>query len=422
MKFPFKKIEAPICIALVIALGFGGFMGVKNMCIKQRTIDVAQSIETVNDEVSQSKTADSKGGPKIKAKAAVLIDSATGKVIYALNADKELPPASVTKVMTMLLAMEAVDSGKITLDDEVTISDNAASMGGSQMYMEPGETHTVAQLLEGVAMVSANDGCVALAEYIAGSTDIFVEKMNKKAQELGMKNTNFVNTNGLPVREHYTSAYDIALMSKELIKHKEIRKWCTKWQDTIKVGLPGKETEFGLTNTNKMIKTYNGANGIKTGFTQEAGYCLSASATRGNTTLIAVVLGAKTSKERNAQVAKLLDYGFSAYETAQIFPEGETVKKVSVERGEPEQLKAVTGEAATAFIKKGDKEKVTHKIVIDKDISLPLKKGDAVGRVDIYYDGQKTGSVRLVSDRDVDKAGFITYYARSIRSLFEEKQ
>lgn len=422
MKFPFKKIEAPICIALVIALGFGGFMGVKNMCIKQRSIDVAQSIETVNYEISQSGIADTKSGPKIKVKAAVLIDSATGKVIYAQNADKKLPPASVTKVMTMLLAMEAVDSGKITLEDEVTISDNAASMGGSQMYMEPGETHTVAQLLEGVAMVSANDGCVALAEYIAGSTDIFVEKMNKKAQELGMKNTNFVNTNGLPVKEHYTSAYDIALMSKELIKHKEIRKWCTKWQDTIKVGLPGKETEFGLTNTNKMIKTYNGANGIKTGFTQEAGYCLSASATRGNTTLIAVVLGAKTSKERNAQVAKLLDYGFSAYETAQIFPEGETVKKVSVERGEPEQLKAVTGEAAAAFIKKGDKEKVTHKIVIDKDISLPLKKGDAVGRVDIYYDGQKTGSVRLVSDRDVDKAGFITYYARSIRSLFEEKQ
>ena len=422
MKFPFKKIEAPVCIALVIALGFGGFMGVKNMCIKQRTVDVAQSVETVNDEISQTKAADTKGGPKIKAKAAVLIDSATGKVIYAQNADKKLPPASVTKVMTMLLAMEAVDGGKITLEDEVTISDNAASMGGSQMYMEPGETHTVAQLLEGVAMVSANDGCVALAEYIAGSTDIFVEKMNKKAQELGMKNTNFVNTNGLPVKEHYTSAYDIALMSKELIKHKEIRKWCTKWQDTIKVGLPGKETEFGLTNTNKMIKTYNGANGIKTGFTQEAGYCLSASATRGNTTLIAVVLGAKTSKERNAQVAKLLDYGFSAYETAQIFPEGETVKKVSVERGEPEQLKAVTGEAAAAFIKKGDKEKVTHKIVIDKDISLPLKKGDAVGRVDIYYDGQKTGSVRLVSDRDVDKAGFITYYLRSIRSLFGEKK
>lgn len=422
MKFPFKKIEAPICIALVIALGFGGFMGVKNMCIKQRSIDVAQSIETVNDEISQSGIADTKSGPKIKVKAAVLIDSATGKVIYAQNADKKLPPASVTKVMTMLLAMEAVDGGKITLEDEVTISDNAASMGGSQMYMEPGETHTVAQLLEGVAMVSANDGCVALAEYIAGSTDIFVEKMNKKAQELGMKNTNFVNTNGLPVKEHYTSAYDIALMSKELIKHKEIRKWCTKWQDTIKVGLPGKETEFGLTNTNKMIKTYNGANGIKTGFTQEAGYCLSASATRGNTTLIAVVLGAKTSKERNAQVAKLLDYGFSAYETAQIFPEGETVKKVSVERGEPEQLKAVTGEAVAAFIKKGDKEKVTHKIVIDKDISLPLKKGDTVGRVDIYYDGQKTGSVSLVSDRDVDKAGFITYYARSIRSLFEEKQ
>ncbi len=422
MKFPFKKIEAPVCIALVIALGFGGFMGVKNMCIKQRTVDVAQSIETVNDEVSQSKTADADGGPEIKAKAAVVMDAATGKVIYALNADKKLPPASVTKIMTMLLAMEAVDSGKITLDDEVVISDNAASMGGSQMYMEPGETHTVEQLLEGIAMVSANDGCVALAEYIAGSTDIFVEKMNKKAQELGMENTSFINTNGLPVKEHYTSAYDIAIMSKELLKHEKIKKWCTKWQDTIKVGLPGRETEFGLTNTNRLIKTYSGANGIKTGFTQEAGYCLSASATRGKTTLIAVVLGAATSKERNAQVAKLLDYGFSSYETVEIFPEGEEVKKISADGGEPEQFEAVTAEAAAAFVKKGDKDKVTWKTVTDKNIKLTLKKGDAVGRVDIYYDGKKTGSCVLVSDRDVNKAGFITYYVRNITSLFGETQ
>lgn len=421
MKFPFKKIEAPLCIAMVIALGFGGFMGVKQMCINQRSIDVAGSIETINDEAAQSPAADSTSGPKIKAKAAVLIDSQTGKVIYAANADKKLPPASVTKVMTMLLAMEAVDSGKISLEDKVTISDNAASMGGSQMYMEPGETHTVAQLLEGVAMVSANDGCVALAEYIAGSTDVFVEKMNKKAQVLGMKNTNFVNTNGLPVKEHYTSAYDIALMSRELIKHEQIKKWCTKWQDTIKVGLPGKETEFGLTNTNKLIKTYNGANGIKTGFTQEAGYCLSASATRDKTTLIAVVLGAKTSKERNAQVAQLLDYGFSAYETAEIFPKGKTIKKVAIDRGEPESINAVTGEAAAAFVKKGDQDKVKHKTVISEDIKLPLKKGDTVGTIEIYYDGQKAGSCRLVSDRDVNKAGFITYYMRSIRSLFGNK-
>ena len=421
MKFPFKKIEAPLCIALVIALGFGGFMGVKQMCISQRSIDVAGSIETINDEAVQSPAADSTNGPKIKAKAAVLIDSQTGKVIYAANADKKLPPASVTKVMTMLLAMEAVDSGKISLEDKVTISDNAASMGGSQMYMEPGETHTVAQLLEGVAMVSANDGCVALAEYIAGSTDVFVEKMNKKAQALGMKNTNFVNTNGLPVKEHYTSAYDIALMSRELIKHEQIKKWCTKWQDTIKVGLPGKETEFGLTNTNKLIKTYNGANGIKTGFTQEAGYCLSASATRDKTTLIAVVLGAKTSKERNAQVAQLLDYGFSAYETAEIFPKGKAVKKIAIDRGEPESINAVTGEAAAAFVKKGDCDKVKHKTVISEDIKLPLKKGDTVGTIEIYYDGQKAGSCRLVSDRDVNKAGFITYYMRSIRSLFGSK-
>lgn len=421
MKFPFKKIEAPICITLVIALGLGGFMGVRNMCIEQRVVNVSQSIETVNDEITDTgmdSDGNSAAGPDIDAKAAVLIDAVTGHVIYAVNANKKLPPASVTKIMTMLLAMEAVESGKITLEDKVTVSENAASMGGSQMYMEPGEIHTVSQLIEGIAMVSANDGCVALAEYIAGSTDIFVEKMNQKAQQLGMKNTNFVNTNGLPAKNHYTSAYDIALMSMALIKHEEIKQWCTKWQDTIKVGLPGKETDFGLTNTNKLIKTYNGANGIKTGFTQDAGYCLSASATRGQTTLIAVVLGAETSKKRNAQVTSLLDYGFSSYETAAVFSKGKSVKKVSIDKGEPQIINAVTAETAAAFIKKGDKNKIEHKVIIDKDIELPLKKGDKIGVLELYYNGHKAGNCNLVSDRDVKKAGFINYYLRSIKSLF----
>ena len=406
MKFPFKKIEAPICIALVIALGFGGFMGVKNMCIKQRTIDVAQSIETVNDEVSQSKTADSKGGPKIKAKAAVLIDSATGKVIYALNADKELPPASVTKVMTMLLAMEAVDSGKITLDDEVTISDNAASMGGSQMYMEPGETHTVAQLLEGVAMVSANDGCVALAEYIAGSTDIFVEKMNKKAQELGMKNTNFVNTNGLPVREHYTSAYDIALMSKELIKHKEIRKWCTKWQGTIKVGLPGKETEFGLTNTNKLIRSYEGCVGLKTGSTSIAKYCLSAVAKRNDVTLIAVVMAAPDYKVRFKDAASMLNYGFSKC-SLYIDKKMEALPEVPVRNGKKKTVSLVYEEQFHYLDTTGQNiGNVKRKLRIHREVKAPVKMNTLAGEMIYSVDGKELGRVRILYGENAGKATY----------------
>ena len=243
----------------------------------------------------------------------MLIDADTGEVLFEQDAHKELPPASVTKIMTMLLALEAVEDGKVKLSDEVVVSERAASMGGSQMYMEAGEVHTLEELLSGIAIVSANDACVAVSEYIAGSEEVFVEKMNKRAQELGMRDTHFVNTNGLPVTDHYTSAYDIAVMSRLLLQHEETQKWFTTWQTTIKVGLPGKEKEFGLTNTNKLIKQYPGANGIKTGFTQEAGYCLSASATKENTTLIAVVLGAQTSGIRFSEVSKLLNYGFANY-------------------------------------------------------------------------------------------------------------
>lgn len=192
-----------------------------------------------------------------------MIDADTGKVLFEQDAHKELPPASVTKVMTMLLALEAVEDGKVKLSDKVTVSERAASMGGSQMYMEIGEVHTLEEMLEGIAIVSANDACVAVSEYIAGSEEVFVEKMNQRAKELGMRDTHFVNTNGLPVAEHYTSAYDIGLMSRLLLKHEHTQKWFNTWQTTIKVGLPGKEKDFGLTNTNKLIKQYPGANGIK---------------------------------------------------------------------------------------------------------------------------------------------------------------
>jgi D-alanyl-D-alanine carboxypeptidase (penicillin-binding protein 5/6) len=216
---------------------------------------------------------DDAAGMEVDAKSAVLIDSGSGAVLFEKNSHDRLPPASVTKVMTMLLIMEALDEGRISLEDTVAISERAAGMGGSQMYMEPGERHKLETLMTGIAVASANDACVAVAEHHSGTADIFVEHMNKRAAGLGMADTHFVNTNGLPVADHYSSAYDIALMSRELVKHEKIRDWFGLWTTTVTVGLPGKQqTELGLTNTNRLIKTNPGANGIKTGLTQEAGY------------------------------------------------------------------------------------------------------------------------------------------------------
>ena len=344
------------------------------------------------------------------------MDASTGKVLFQQDAHKELPPASVTKVMTMLLVMEAVDSGKISLDDTVTISERAASMGGSQMYMEVGETHTVAELMEGVAMASANDGCVALAEFVAGSEEIFVERMNRRAEELGMRDTHFVNTNGLPVADHYSSAYDIALMSMKLYAFEETHQWFTTWQSTITVGLPGKEKEFGLTNTNKLIKSYEGCNGIKTGFTSEAGYCLSASATRGDTHLIAVALGSETSKIRNGEVAKMLDYGFANYETAVIAEEGQIMGEVLIERGTPASINAVTAEKIAVLTAKGEKDSITSRVSISETVPLPLKMGQEIGTLTVCKGEEILKEYPLIAASDVEKATFRELVSRLIQA------
>ena len=410
-----RKALCMVC-ALVICAG-GGIMGVRHFANPQEPVvleTVSDTLETVGAPSEDEKNANL----ELDVKAAVLIDADTGKVIFEQDAHKELPLASVTKVMTMLLVMEAVDDGKVKLTDQVTISERAASMGGSQMYRLVGATHPLEELLQGIAIVSANDGCVAAAEYIAGSEEVFVEKMNKRAQELGMRDTHFVNTNGLPVADHYSSAYDISVMSRLLLKHEETQKWFNTWQTTIKVGLPGKEKDFGLTNTNKLIKQYPGANGIKTGYTQEAGYCLSASAERDGTTLIAVVLGAKTSQIRNAEVTKLLNYGFANYASVTLAEKGQRVKKITLDKGEPYVLQAVTGEKATAFVKKGQEKETSYKVNIPKNLKLPVDKGDKIGTMDIYCGDEKLGSCDLVADRDVDKASFFTYYLRKIKNLF----
>ncbi len=403
-----KKIFVTVLGCAVILCAF---VGISRNLPKQDSIE----LETVADSPEEDQQ---KGPFEVAAKGAVLIDADTGKVLFQQAAHEELPLASVTKVMTMLLVMDAVDSGKITLEDEVTISERAASMGGSQMYMEFGETHTVEELLRGVAMASANDGCVALAEYVAGSEEIFVERMNEKAKELGMKDSHFVNTNGLPVADHYSSAYDIALMSKELYKYEATHEWFTTWQSSITVGLPGKEKEFGLTNTNKLIKQYQGCNGIKTGFTADAGYCLSASATRGDTHLIAVALGCETSEIRNAEISKLLDYGFANYETCIIAEKGQVMETIKVENGNPQQLNVVTDRRITVLTEKGGKEGISSKVKMDKKVPLPLKKGAEIGKINIYQGEDKIAEYPLVAEIAVKKASFGELAKRMIKKIF----
>lgn len=401
-----------LSVCLCGAVTAGAIAGLSQILPKQAPIIIDKStVETVTD-VPVSK---SEAPFEVAAKGAVLIDASTGEVLFEQDSHTQLPPASVTKVMTMLLVMEAVQDGKIHLEDRVTISEHAASMGGSQMYMEAGEMHTVAELMEGVAMASANDGCVALAEFVAGSEEIFVEKMNQRAAELGMRDTHFVNTNGLPVADHYSSAYDIALMSQKLYEFEETHQWFTTWQSTITVGLPGKEKEFGLTNTNKLIKAYEGCNGIKTGFTSEAGYCLSASATRGDTHLIAVALGSETSKIRNAEIAKLLDYGFANYETAVIAEEGQIMGTVLIEKGTPTSVSAVTTEKITVLTGKGQKDKLKTEVTISETVPLPLDKGQEIGKITLYDKEEKLAEYPLVAAAPVEKASFRELVSRLIQ-------
>lgn len=401
-----KKKIVSCCLAAMLLLGC--FMGVDRFQPEERSI----SIVNARVEPSEKET-----GLKVKAKAAVLVDAASGEVLFAQNAHKRLPPASVTKVMTMLLILEACEQGTISLKDKVTISERAASMGGSQMYMEPGEQHTVEELLMGVAMVSANDGCVALAEYLAGSVEMFVERMNRRAAELDMNDTNFVNTNGLPVANHYTSAYDIAIMSRDLIRFPETKKWFTKWQGTIKVGLPGKEKDFGLTNTNRLIKIYSGAIGIKTGFTQDAGYCLSGAAQRKDTRLIGVVLGCPSSNVRFAEISKMFDYGFSNYESVRIARKGQVQKALTIEKGNPSKVDVVMEDDVKVLIKKGEKEKLETRIEINGYIKPPLKKGQQLGELVVYHDGVEKERFPITAGQSAGKASIKDLYIQMMRKI-----
>ena len=335
----------------------------------------------------------------LNAKSAILMEEATGNILYESNPNERLPIASVTKVMTMLLIMEAVDSGKISLDDMVTVSENAMSYGGSTMFLETGEQLTVNDMLKGIAVASANDGCVAMAEHLAGSESAFVDMMNEKAKELGMENTHFMNTNGLDEDDHYSSARDVAIMSRELMKHETIFNYTSIWMDTLRGG------KFQLANTNKLIRFYDGANGLKTGSTSKALCCLSAAAKRNDMQLIAVVLGAPTSAERFASAKSLLDYGFANYAVNTQITAGDEVQKIAVEKGVDKEVGVVAGDSCSTLVKKGQEDNITKEIKIVETITAPIEAGQKIGTMTISRDGEVISDIDLNASSAVEKKG-----------------
>ena len=335
----------------------------------------------------------------LNAKSVILMEESTGNILYENNPDERLPIASVTKVMTMLLIMEAVDSGKINLDDMVTVSENAMSYGGSTMFLETGEQLTVNDMLKGIAVASANDGCVAMAEHLAGSESAFVDMMNEKAKELGMENTHFMNTNGLDEDDHYSSARDVAIMSRELMKHETIFNYTSIWMDTLRGG------KFQLANTNKLIRFYDGANGLKTGSTSKALCCLSAAAKRNDMQLIAVVLGAPTSAERFASAKSLLDYGFANYAVNTQITAGDEVQKIAVEKGVDKEVGVVAGDSCSTLVKKGQEDNITKEIKIDETITAPIEAGQKIGTMTISRDGEVIADIDLNASSAVEKKG-----------------
>lgn len=357
-------------------------------------------------------------GPEVSAPSAVLMEVSTGKVICEKDADTPRPPASVTKVMTMLLIFDALDSGKIKLEDEVTVSEFAASMGGSQVYLEPGETQTVDTMLKCISIASANDACVAMAEYICGNEEEFVRQMNERAQGLGMENTHFVNCNGLDATGHETSARDIALMSRELItKYPQIHDYCTIWMENITHTTRKGTSEFGLTNTNKLIRQYEYATGLKTGSTGLAKFCVSATAKKGDVELIAVVMAADDSKLRFKDATTLLNYGFGK---CQIYQDTEPpkLKKIRVEGGVKEEIEVIYKNTFSYLdMSGGNLGQITSRPELKEMVTAPVKKGDVVGKLIYEWDGTEIGSVDIVAGETVKKATFLDYMKKIAKKM-----
>jgi len=356
----------------------------------------------------------------VDAKAAVIMESTSGEIIFEQNSTQRLAPASVTKVMTMLLIYEAIAQKRISWDDIVTTSEHAASMGGSQVYLEPGEQQTVRDLVKAVVIASANDGAVALAEYISGSEESFVDLMNKKAATLGMADTSFRNACGLDAEGHFTTAKDIAIMSRELItKYPEVREYATTWMDTITHKTHRGEEEFGLTNTNKLVKWYQGTTGLKTGSTGNALYCLSATAMRGDMELIAVVLGAPNPTTRFQEVMKMLDYGYANYKVVKGDLPGTVVGTIPVDKGIFPDVAVMIQDLISDVTEKGSNGELESEIIINKSVQAPVAVGTVVGEAIYTYEGREIGRSPIVTEEGVDKAGFGDMLGRVLAIWFK---
>ncbi|KPV56649.1 D-alanyl-D-alanine carboxypeptidase [Paenibacillus sp. A3] len=345
----------------------------------------------------------------------VIIDADSGTVIHDKNKDARLPPASITKIMTMLLIMEALDQGKIKLDEKVRTSEYAASMGGSQIFLEVGEEMTVRDMLKGIAMASGNDASVAMAEKIAGTEQAFVRMMNERAAQLGMKNTHFANPNGLPAENHYSSAYDIALMSKELLKHEEITQYTGLYQDYLRKETP---KPFWLVNTNKLVRFYSGVDGLKTGYTSEAKFCLSATAKRDNLRVISVVMGEPDTKTRNAEVTRMFDYAFSQYTNLPIYKTGDSLGELRIGKGEVPVVPLTATHPYSLLLKKGEAaDGIRHEVQLRTDLKAPIAAGDSVGKIVVYKGDQVLTEFALESPVNVKKAGWWTLTKRTAKRM-----
>ena len=349
------------------------------------------------------------------ARSAILIEPSTKTVIYDKNMHERTSIASLTKMMGLILIFEQIDAGKIKYTDKVVASSNAAGMGGSQIWLEIGEEMSVEELLKGIIMASANDGIVAMAEYVGGSEENFVKMMNEKAQELGLKNTHFVNPTGLDENDHYSSAYDVAMIATELMKHEDVFKFTTIYEDYLRKNTDNK---FWLVNTNKLIKSYKGADGLKTGMTDNAGYTMAVTAKRDGMRLLAVVLGEKEGKVRNKETAELLDYGFNTYEVTTIKNKGDIVGEVKIEKASPEKIDVKVNSDVTILRKKGEEIKEYSSEVKLNDLNLPLKNGEVVGKL-LVKDGSNTiKQVDLVSSSDMQKKSFFNLWYNIFKSIF----
>ncbi len=345
------------------------------------------------------------------AKSAILIERDTGTVLYDKNADEKLSPASMTKIMTLLLIMEAIEKGELSTKEKIRTSEYAASMGGSQIFLEPGEQMTTEEMLKGITIGSANDASVAMAERLAGSEEAFVEKMNKKAEQLGLKNTKFQNATGLPISDHYSSARDMSIMAKELLKYQLITKFTGTYEDYLREDT---DKKFWLVNTNRLVKFYPGVDGLKTGYTNEAKYCLTATAKKGDMRVIAVVFGADSPKERNAQVTKMLDYAFSQYTTHPVYKKDAVLAESKVSKGNLKIVTGVTSEPISVLTKKGSNPKdFTQNIVIKKDLQAPIQKGETIGTLQMKKDGKVFVESPIVAKEAINQASWWQLYKRA---------